>query len=283
MGGLLILLGIALPVLAESLLRPEYRAALPLLWLTLAFGLIGFVDDFLITTRGKNLGLKARQKLTLQFLFAIIFVFWLREHATEITSRIGFANLAEVDLGGWYYFLAVFFIVGMSNAINLTDGLDGLVGGIAGIIALAIGAALLPLVAYSGFIAVFAGAVAGGCIGFLWYNGHPARVFMGDTGSLAIGAALAGMAIMGKTEASFQLFAVVPWIEMFSVIIQVAVFKVRARRRGLDFARSHRVFKRTPLHHHFEEIGWKETTVVLRFWLVTVLAIGITFLLSGWK
>jgi phospho-N-acetylmuramoyl-pentapeptide-transferase len=118
--------------------------------------------------------------------------------------------------------------------------------------------------------------MSGACTGFLWFNAHPAQVFMGDTGSLALGAGLAGMAMIGKAEGPLQLYSVIPWAALLSVIIQVAVFKYRVRTRGLEYARSHRVFRRTPIHHHFEELGWKETKIVQRFWLITAVSIAFT-------
>lgn len=281
MGGLLILLALTLPVLAEVALNPGHMTALPLLGLTLAFGLIGFLDDLLIARRGKNLGLKARQKLVFQFLFAIAFVWWLA--ATGVRGRTTSLGIGDwsVDVGSWYYLLGVLFIVGMSNAVNLTDGVDGLAGGVCTLLALALaGTALVTNSTAYGWLPLFGGALAGGCAGFLWYNIHPAQVFMGDTGSLALGAALAGMAMLGKTEITFQAFAVVPWAATFSVIIQVLVFKARKRKHGLEYAKANRVFRRTPLHHHFEECGMRETKIVGRFWLVTALAIAATLALT---
>jgi phospho-N-acetylmuramoyl-pentapeptide-transferase len=278
MGGLLILIGIMVPIVANALLRPGQMKSLALLGMTLAFGLIGFLDDYLIATRGKNLGLKARQKLILQFAFAIAFILWLKTDAiagrTTTVSLLG----SHFDLGVWYYVLAAVFIVAISNAINLTDGLDGLSSGVSAMIALALAGTVFANAGYS-WLPLFGGAVAGGCAGFLWFNVHPAQVFMGDTGSLALGAALAGLALMGKMEAPFQLYAVIPWVETFAVIIQVLVFKARKRAHGLEYAKAHRVFRRTPLHHHFEEIGWRETKIVGRFWLVTALGIALALAL----
>jgi phospho-N-acetylmuramoyl-pentapeptide-transferase len=280
MGGLIILLGLTLPVLVQISASPLYQTALPLLGLTLANGLIGFLDDYLIARRGKNLGLKARQKLALQFIAAIAFVGWL--WYTQVPQRTSLLRVgpAVYDPGIWYYLLGVLFIVGMSNAINLLDGLDGLAGGVTLILALAV-AATPYAAAEFGWLPLFGGALAGGCAGFLWYNCYPAQVIMGDTGSLALGAALAGMAMLGKVEAPYQLYAVIPWATAFSVIIQVLVFKYRRRRYGLDYAREHRVFRRTPLHHHFEELGWPENKIVQRFWLITAVAVAVTLALTA--
>lgn len=282
MGGLLILLGLTLPVLADAALNPGHLTELALLGLTLAFGSIGFLDDLIIARRGKNLGLKARQKLLFQFLFAIAFAWWLS--ATAVRGRTTVLGIGgwSADLGFWYYLLGVVSIVGMSNAVNLTDGLDGLAGGVCTMLALALaGTALVSASTAYAWLPLFGGALAGGCAGFLWFNFHPAQVFMGDTGSLPLGAALAGMAMLGKTEVEFQAFALIPWAATFSVIIQVVVFKARRRKHGLEYAKAHRVFRRTPLHHHFEEIGMRETKIVGRFWLATALAIAGTLALTA--
>jgi phospho-N-acetylmuramoyl-pentapeptide-transferase len=281
MGGLLIMAGLAFPVLIDVAYRPNHRSALALLGLTIAYGLIGFLDDYLIATRGKNLGLKARQKLVLQFAFAIGFMLWLR--ATAVPGRTTVLNLGPLgapDLGVWYYILGTLFVVAMSNAINLTDGLDGLAAGVSAILAVALACTMAATAGY-GWLPLFGVAVAGGCAGFLWFNIHPAQVFMGDTGSLALGAALAGMALLGKVEAPFQTYALVPWAETFSVIVQVLVFKLRKSKHGLEYAKANRVFRRTPLHHHFEETGWRETKIVGRFWLATALAVAGTIALTG--
>lgn len=280
MGGLLILAGLALPMLFVVVGSPSQSSALALLGLTLAFGLIGFVDDFLIATRGKNLGLKARQKLALQLVFAIAFAAWL--HASAESGRTTILRILpgmrSIDLGLAYYVLGVLFIVGLSNAVNFVDGLDGLAGGVSAIIALAAAATAQAATGYA-WLPLFGGALAGGCAGFLWFNAHPAQVFMGNTGSTALGAALAGMAMLGKIEVPFQLYAAVPWAVLLSVVIQVSVFKYRRHRYGLEYAKAHRVFRRTPLHHHFEELGWPETKIVQRFWLATALGIAAGLLL----
>ncbi len=278
MGGLMILAGIALPMIGLVLVRPGQIRVLSLILLTLAFGAIGFIDDFLIVSRGKNLGLKARQKLILQFLFAIAFVMWLRSDAVAGRTTLVALFGNSFDLGGWYYVLGALFIVAMSNAVNLTDGLDGLAAGVSALIALALAGTVLSTGSFA-WLCLFAGALAGACAGFLYYN-FPASVFMGDTGSLAIGAALAGIAMQGKVEAPFQIYAVVPWIETFTVILQVLVFKLRRRSKGLEYAKSHRVFLRTPLHHHYEEMGWKETRIVGRFWLATIVSIAVALTFS---
>jgi phospho-N-acetylmuramoyl-pentapeptide-transferase len=172
----------------------------------------------------------------------------------------------------------------VSNAVNLTDGLDGLSSGLVAIAVLTLGlfAYLLGRVDASGYLqlfylpgagelTVFCAAVVGACIGFLWYNAHPAQVFMGDTGSLALGGAVGAIAILLKSEFLLLILGAVFVAETLSVIIQRTVFKYRRKRYGLEYAQQHRVFRRAPLHHHFEMIGWPETQVVVRFWILGVL------------
>jgi phospho-N-acetylmuramoyl-pentapeptide-transferase len=281
MGGLLILVSLTIPIVLLVALRPEQRSALALLAMTLAFGAIGFVDDLLIARRGRNLGLLARQKLALQFAVAIAFVPWLA--TTQLAAPTTLVRLDaghEVNLHLWYYPAAVLLIVGLSNAVNLADGLDGLAGGICAILALFMVTAVYA-VGYLAWVPVFAAVLAGACAGFLWFNAHPADVFMGDTGSLALGAALAGIAILGKAEVPLLVGSSVPIVEALSVIAQVAVFRYRRQRRGIEYARAHRLFRRTPIHHHFEEIGCPETKIVLRFWLATAAAVMLAVLVFG--
>ena len=278
MGGLLILAGLTIPVVIGLVFRPGQYSGFALLALTLSFGLVGFLDDYLIAKRGKNLGLRAREKFAAQVLFAAAFCAWL--YVTRVPERTEVIRLGtDLYLGIGYYVFCLLLIVGMSNAVNFLDGLDAQAAGVSAIIAVALAATVSAPIGVS-WLPLFAAGLAGACGGFIWYNAHPAQVFMGDTGSLALGAALAGIAILGKAEAPFQLYAAVPWAALFSVIIQVAVFKYRTRRYGLEYAKTHRVFRRTPIHHHFEELGWKETTIVQRFWLVTAAAVALAVALG---
>lgn len=290
MGGLLILFALAVTVFGYFLLTQQgaHRqpaqdyAILALLLLTLGFGAVGFLDDFLSARRGKNLGLRAREKFMAQCLIAIGFALWLIQTAQSgLTTYIALAPQAiaapfAVDLGAWgYYPLAVLFLVAFSNATNFTDGLDGLSSGLAIFVCLALSvlvAAMYPALAF------FCVALAGALAGFLWWNAHPAKVFMGDTASLALGAALAGAALLGKQEIGLIVASLVAWAELFSVIVQVAAFKYRRRRYGLDYAKAHRVFRRAPLHHHFEELGWAETQVVTRFWIAGAVCAALALL-----
>jgi phospho-N-acetylmuramoyl-pentapeptide-transferase len=298
MGGLLILLSLTVTVTAFCLSSQvgEHRhpaddySLVPVLLLTLAFGGIGFADDFLSARRGKNLGLKAREKLAAQLIAGAGFVFWMYLTAhQELTTSVELipANLSAafgsrmlhgslvVNVGLWYYPLALLFVVGLSNATNFTDGLDGLSTGLAIIMSLALSALVWEMRPDLGFFCI---ALAGALAGFLWWNAHPANVFMGDTSSLALGAALAAVALLGKQEIGLIIAAAVCWVELISVIVQVSAFKLRRRRHGLEYAQSHRVLRRAPLHHHFEEIGWNETQVVVRFWIVGAICAGLSLL-----
>ena len=278
MGGLLILAGLTFPAGIGAMSGTGQASAFALLGLTLSFGLVGFLDDYLIATRGKNLGLRAREKLAAQLVFAALFCLWL--YVTRVVGRTEVIRVgADFNLGLGYYAFCLLLIVGMSNAVNFLDGLDAQAAGVSAIIAVALAATVITGLGLE-WLPIYGTALAGACAGFLWYNAHPAQVFTGDTGSLALGAGLAGFAILGKREAAFQLYAIMPWAALFSVMIQVAVFKYQARRFGLEYAKTHRVFKRTPIHHHFEELGWKETTIVQRFWLITVVAVASAFALG---
>jgi len=197
-----------------------------------------------------------------------------------IPASLGLGNQALhapviVDLGIWYYPLALLFVVGLSNATNITDGLDGLSAGLTILVSLALSALVWEMRPDLGFVCV---ALAGALAGFLWWNAHPAQVFMGDTSSLALGAALAGVALLGKQEIGLIIASLVCWVELISVIAQVSAFKWRRMRFGLEYARSHRVFRRAPLHHHFEEVGWAETQVVVRFWIIGAFFAGMSLL-----
>ena len=179
-----------------------------------------------------------------------------------------------------YYALAILFLVGLSNATNLTDGLDGLSSGV--VIPICLALAALTAASTAPALSTVMVSLAGALAGFLWWNAYPAKVFMGDTGSLALGAALAGTAIVAKCEVALIIASLVVWAELFSVIIQVGVFKIRRRQKGLEFAKAHRVFRRAPLHHHFEECGWPETQTVTRFWIISALCAGVA-LWTGWR
>jgi len=206
------------------------------------------------------------------------FVVWLYLSAqSNFTTQVWFWHDLHLDLGFFYYVLAFFLIIGLSNAANLTDGLDGLAGGLS--IFTLLGLALTTHISFPQ-LPLFGFTLAGTCLGFLWYNAHPAKVFMGDTGSLALGSSFAVMGIIGKQEVLLLLFTIVFLCEMLSVIIQVSVFKGTGGKGpdGVDIGR--RVFRMTPIHHHFEKCGWKETQVVARFWILGILALVLGLLLA---
>jgi len=273
MGGVMMAVGVLAACLVLAILRSAAVETTAVLCLTGVFGCIGLLDDVLIVRRGRNLGLTARQKLALQFAAAIAFCVWLyMERGTGIATYVG-----GVRLGLWYYPLAALLIVGLSNATNLADGLDGLSAGMSLI-------ALVGLTIMASATSIAALLVAGACAGILWFNTHPALVFMGNTGALALGAALAAIGIMGRVELPSQLAVIVFWAETVSVMAQVAVFKWRKRMRGIEYARAHRLFRRAPLHHHLEEIGWPETRIVGRLWIATgaATALAVIWCRTGW-
>lgn len=277
MGGVLLVLSLLLTLVLGVLFVPSLRPLSPQLVVVvlvfLAHAGLGFADDFRKARRGKSLGLKAREKLAGQALIALLFVGWLALTAQpNLTTQVWLWHDQHIDLGWFYYALAFLLLIGMSNAANLTDGLDGLAGGLA--IFTYLGLALTTHLNFPQ-VSLFGFTLAGACLGFLWYNAHPAKVFMGDTGSLALGSSFAAMAIVGKQEILLLLFAIVFLLELFSVMIQVSVFKATGGKPN-----GRRVFKMTPIHHHFELSGWAETQVVARFWILGILALILGLLLA---
>ncbi|WP_027408227.1 phospho-N-acetylmuramoyl-pentapeptide-transferase [Anoxybacteroides tepidamans] len=264
MGGIMILLSIVI----TTLLMTKKFASITvetylLLFVTIGYGLLGFLDDFIKVVMKRNLGLTSRQKLVGQLIIAFIFYIVYRQHDFSTVLHIPGTNVS-FDLGWGYIVLLVFMLVGGSNAVNLTDGLDGLLSGTA---AIAFGAyAVLAWNQNQYDVAIFSVAVVGAVLGFLVFNAHPAKVFMGDTGSLALGGAIATVAILTKLEILLAIIGGVFVIETLSVIIQVISFKTTGKR----------VFRMSPLHHHYELIGWSEWRVVVTFW-----AIGLLFAILG--
>ncbi|MBE0416604.1 MAG: phospho-N-acetylmuramoyl-pentapeptide-transferase [Coriobacteriia bacterium] len=280
MGGVLILLVVA----GTYVFLGDFgRLSLLALAATGACGLLGFVDDWAKVVHERSLGLRPRAKILGQALVALTFgllaVNWaglstgVAVPLTSLTLDMG-AVTSVFDVGGfallvpWLYLALVFIvIVGTSNAVNLTDGLDGL----------AAGTVTIVMLAYAGIgfrqnrleVALLAAAIAGACIGFLWYNSHPADIFMGDTGSLGLGAAIATLAIITKTELLLVLIGGIYVAETLSVILQVTSFKLTGKR----------ILRMAPLHHHFEMKGWSETKVMVRFWIVTGTLAGAGFAL----
>jgi phospho-N-acetylmuramoyl-pentapeptide-transferase len=295
MGGFIILVATFLPVLLWA--RLDNRYVVLAVAVTVWMGVIGFLDDYLKLKQKregkKNEGLVERYKLAGQVTCGLgLGAYLLLDPISTLpgaSTTLPFFKyvlvVPAVTWAAWLYIPWVTFILtGVSNAVNLTDGLDGLSAGLVAIAVLTLGlfAYVLGRVdtsAYlqvfylrgAGELTVFCAAVVGACIGFLWYNAHPAQVFMGDTGSLALGGAVGAIAILLKSEFLLLFVGAVFFAETMSVILQRSVFKYRRRRYGLEFAQKHRVFLRAPLHHHYEMKGWPETQVVIRFWIIGVL------------
>jgi len=263
MGGVIILAALTIAFLRFSDRGPEYWA---LIVACLGFGLVGFLDDYIKIALKRSLGLTAKQKMFGQLLFSAIFCFIL--YRMDHSTVVGVPGTDwSLDLGWAYYLLVVVMFLGATNAVNFTDGLDGL---LAGTSALAFGAfAIVAVEATQSHSAVFSAAVVGAVLGFLVYNAHPAKVFMGDTGSLGLGGGIAAVAILTKTELLLVVIGGVFVLEMLSVIIQVTSFKTRGKR----------VFKMSPIHHHFELSGWSEWRVVTTFWFAGLLLAGAGLLL----
>jgi phospho-N-acetylmuramoyl-pentapeptide-transferase len=290
MGGLIILLCTIVPTLLWAPVTNRFVvvAMLSILWM----GCIGFLDDYLKIVQGKSRGLVAKWKLAGQVSFGLLLGLFLTfnpvvppESIPPTATTLPFFKYLVVNFAPWLYVLFVTVVItGSSNAVNLTDGLDGLATGLAGIAAAAFaGFAYLfgrvDATTYlnlfylpgAGELAVFCAALMGATIGFLWFNAHPAQVFMGDTGSLAIGGALGTVAILLKAEFLLLLIGGVFAAEAISVLIQTGTYKWYKRTRGREYADAHRVFRMAPLHHHFEKLGWAETTVVTRFYILGLL------------
>lgn len=254
MGGIIFLLSIIATTIACGLLFDVFTThTVVLLLVFVGFGIIGFLDDGIKVIFKRNLGLTSLQKLIGQIVIAIAAFLLLRLGTFYTVIAIPFTDW-QVDLGVLYIGFLIFWLVGFSNAVNLTDGLDGLVAGTASIAFAAFG--VLALFNEQADIALFAFAVTGALLGFLIFNANPAKVFMGDTGSLALGGALAMLSVLVKQELLLLLIGLVFVIETLSVILQVGSFKLRKKR----------IFKMSPIHHHFELSGWSEWKVVLVFW-----------------
>ncbi|MGY0692295.1 phospho-N-acetylmuramoyl-pentapeptide-transferase [Virgibacillus sp. FSP13] len=268
MGGVMIVISVVI----TSLIMVSKISSTPIgyeLWLLIfvivGYGLLGFLDDFIKVVMKRNLGLTSKQKMLGQIIIALVFYFILNANDFPTYIQIPGTNI-QWELGWGYALLIIFMLVGASNAVNLTDGLDGLLAGTA---VIAFGA--FGILAWYGFpqseVLIFALAVVGALLGFLLFNAHPAKVFMGDTGSLALGGAIAAIAILTKLEIILVIIGGVFVIETLSVIIQVISFKTTGKR----------VFKMSPLHHHYELLGWSEWRVVTTFWLIGLIfsALGI--------
>jgi phospho-N-acetylmuramoyl-pentapeptide-transferase len=270
MGGLMILLSVVITtiVMTGKFAEPTVKTFL-LLFVTLGFGLLGFLDDFIKVVMKRNLGLTSLQKLLGQIIISAVFyfIFFQNEFSTVVSIPL---TDYSFDLGFFYIFFVIFWLVGFSNAVNLTDGLDGLVSGTS---AIAFGAFAVLAWSLSQFeIAIFSVAVVGAVLGFLVFNAHPAKVFMGDTGSLALGGAIATIAILLKLEIILIIIGFVFVIETLSVILQVISFKTTGKR----------IFRMSPLHHHYELLGWSEWRVVVTFWSVGLLCAVLGIYIEVW-
>lgn len=277
MGGALILVAIGLSTLLWGDLSNRYIWVV--LFVTLIFGAVGWVDDYRKVIEKNSRGLPAKWKYFWQSvggLGAVLFLYFSANSPADTQLIVPFFKHVAINLGWFYIVLSYFVIVGASNAVNLTDGLDGLailpsvmVGGALGIISYLAGHAefasylAIPYIAGAGELVVFCGALAGAGLGFLWFNTYPAMVFMGDVGALALGAALGTVAVITRHEIVFFIMGGVFVMETVSVILQVASFKLTGKR----------IFRMAPIHHHFELKGWPEPRVIVRFWIITVMLV----------
>ncbi len=275
MGGLMMLFSVTISTLLWADVTSHYVWIC--LFVTLGYGAIGFTDDYLKVSKKNTRGLPGKKKLLLQFLIALGAALWISAVTPEaLNHHIALPFLKDVllNFGIFYAPFVIFVLIGASNAVNLTDGLDGLAivpimiaAGCFGLISYLVGNAVyagylhIPLVPGTGELAVFCAAMIGAGLGFLWYNAPPAMVFMGDTGSLAFGGALGTIAVITKHEVVLAIIGGLFVLEAASVIIQVASFKLTGKR----------VFRMAPIHHHYEKMGWKESTVVIRFWIIAVI------------
>jgi len=254
MGGIIFIIS---SVLVSLFLIPNSMDKWALILLTLSFAFIGFLDDYLKVVRKKSLGLKAREKLILQFVISFIFAYYVYiTHGSEI--YIPFLKF-YVDIGVYFIPFIVFVVVGTVNSVNLTDGLDGLAAGVTFIVSAFF--TLSGLMTGNIATMLFGSSITGSVLGFLRYNIYPAEIFMGDTGSLALGGAVAGMAVIADMPLILPIVGGIYVIEAASVIIQVLFFRLTGKR----------IFKMSPLHHHFEMLGWHETKVVNLFIIITLI------------
>ncbi len=296
MGGIIILISAVIPTLLWA--RLDNRFVIYALLATLWMGCIGFLDDYLKIVQGKSRGLVAKWKLVGQITFGLVLALVLY-YKPVVDPAI--MPITATTLPFFKYLVVVFapvvfvafvttVITGTTNAVNLTDGLDGLATGLT-----AIAAAAFAFFAYvfgrvdatnylnlfylpgAGELAIFLTALMGASLGFLWFNAHPAQVFMGDTGSLAIGGALGTVAILLKAEFLLLVIGGVFVVEAISVLVQTGTYKWFKRTRGREYADAHRVFRMAPLHHHFEKMGWAETTVVTRFYILGMFCAMLAF------
>ena len=266
MGGIFLIAGIVAATLIQAELNAEIFLAL---FILLGHFILGFVDDYLKVVRKHNQGLLARYKLAGQILIAVVTTFVAGELIPNFSPTIWLPVVdVTIDAGGFYLPFMFFVMVGASNAVNLTDGLDGLAAGCMAIAASCY--AVICLLTLHNDLAIFCAAIVGACVGFLKFNFHPAKIFMSDTGSLALGGAFAAVGILSRTEILLAIIGFVFVCEALSVILQVISFQTTGKR----------IFRMSPLHHHFELGGWSEVKVVFVFWTVGLIAgvIGLSML-----
>ena len=277
MGGALILVAMAISTLLWADL--SNRFVWIVLLTTAMFGAIGYVDDYRKLIKNNPEGLKAKEKYgyqTIAGLFVAILLYVTAQSPAETELLVPFFKNVSIDMGLWYIVFVYLVVVGTSNAVNLTDGLDGLaimptvlVGGALGLFAYVTGHAkfaeylVIPNITGVGEVAIFCGAMVGAGLGFLWFNAYPAQVFMGDVGALALGAALGIVAVIVRQELVLFIMGGVFVVETLSVVVQVASYKLTGKR----------VFRMAPLHHHFELKGWAEPKIIVRFWIITLILV----------
>ena len=261
MGGIAIIIAASLTTIGAAVMgKIDGLGCAIILLVFVGFGLIGFFDDYLKVIKKNNLGLRAYQKFGLQTILSVILAVYLANYTEGSTSvYIPFADI-YVNFGIWYIPFVVFVVLAMTNAVNLTDGLDGLASGVTAFISLFFAVAGFTYGIVTG--AYFCSAMCGACLGFLVFNRNPAKVFMGDTGSLALGGGLAAAAILMKLELLLPIVGLLYVIEALSVVLQVGYFKISGGKR---------IFKMAPIHHHFEKCGFSEVHVVAGFWIFAVL------------
>ena len=287
MGGLIVLASVLIPTLLWGNLANTY--VLLIVFVTAALGAVGFLDDYLKVVRKKPKGLIGKYKLVGQIVVGMVvggiiyyFPHWIDPDLGKINSSttVPFFKNLEFDLKFMYIPVVIFVITATSNAVNLTDGLDGLAIGIVGIVALTLGVMsyvsgnavvseylTIPFLRGNGELTIYCAALAGAALGFLWFNAYPAQVFMGDTGSLALGGAIGALCVLIKKELLLPTLGGVFLAETVSVIVQRLYFKYTRKKYG----EGRRVFKMAPLHHHFEMLGWPEPKIVTRFYIVAIL------------
>ncbi len=275
MGGLMFILGIVIATVVSVILYSTLHGGFGVnekfvitgLFMAVCYGAIGFIDDYIKVVKKRNLGLTAIQKLVMQFSVVALYLFAMRMLGDNTEIAIPFVGM--VDLGIFYYIIMALVIVGITNAVNLTDGIDGLDGSITFFVALFM-MMISNVLGVFQTNALFAAAVAGGCLGFLVWNFHPAKVFMGDTGSLFLGGIVCALAFTMDMQLILLLVGLMYLIEMFSVMLQVTYFKLTHGKR---------IFRMSPIHHHFEMGGWSEMKIVIVFSGVTALCGVIALLL----